>query len=302
MRNKIYHLFVLIVLILTLSSCSNENEKETKAAEYNQKAIQLSKEGSHEEALQYTTKAIELDENDAILYYNRAIHYKKLKKYEQMVDDLTIAVDLYKGSDNFLIKQYKKMLENRYYAYTNLQEHYKALTDINSLIIIDSLNADYYLVKADTYSCIDSLFLAEKGYNKAIALDSNLISAYHGRSIIYFFLKHYLKSLDDINYCLKDNDDYAFRFMRGIVLIELKMCQKAIPDIECYIQNEDEDALGYILLAIAHYKLNNQILANKYLANANSLKTPKEKSWEKYDIFIDKSTNIKAILKEWGKI
>jgi tetratricopeptide (TPR) repeat protein len=292
----------LLVVVLILISCSNKNEKDTKAAEYNQKALQLSKEGSHGEALQYTTKAIELDKNDAILYYNRAILNKKLKKYEQMVDDLTIAVDLYKGSDNFLIKQYKKMLENRYYAYTNIQEYYKALNDINSLIMIDSSNADYYLVKADVYGYIDSLFLAEKDYNKAIALDSNLISAYHGRSIIYFFLKHYSKSLADLNYCLQKNDDYVYKFMRGIVFIELKLYQKSIPDIECYIQNEDKDALGYILLAIVHYKLNNKIFANEYLAKADSLKTPKEKSWEEYDKFIDKSTNIKAILKEWGKI
>lgn len=291
--------------IVSISDLGFEYKNKIEAIKLNNNAMQLDRDGNQKEAIRLVSEVTELMSDKANLYFNRAVYYKKLQQYEPMIQDLTKAIELYRDSDDFEIKQYVRILDYRNFAYSKLKMHEKALNDINLLIQIDSLNAEYLFKRADTYFILDSLSLSLKDYNKSISIDSTRVECYFGKAINYYHLKQYTESLDAVSTFLECNNssrNFVGYYLRGGALIELKMYKKAKLDFENYIKYESQDAAAYLLLAIAHYKLNDLESANDCFNKADSLKTPEDISWELYDGIIYYSTNIKSILKELGKL
>lgn len=296
--------------IKDVSSISNigvEYKNRIKANELNIKAMQLDRDGNQEEAIRLVSQVIELIDDKANLYFNRAVYNKKIKQYEAMIPDLNKAAQLFKDSDDFTIEQYKLILDYRNFAYSNLEQYEKALEDINSIIEIDTLHADFFYKRADAYSMLDSFSLAQGDYKKAISMDSTNYRYYIGSAINYYLMRQYSKSLDNANNFLKySNPDYKFigYYARGRALFELKKFHQAKQDLENYLSHEPDDDTPILILAAINYKLKNFEQAEIYFTKADSFKNNYDDidiKWDEKD-YEWNSTLLKSILEEWGKL
>ena len=296
--------WIFVLLILFSFSCSNKKEK--LADEYNHKSVIANNKKNYIKAIDFSSKAISLYKKKDKYYFNRGFAYLNTGDYQSSIDDFTKSIELFKSSKEFLIKRYKTMLEQRARAYHKAEKESLAIIDFNEYILIDSLNADIYFYRAISFSLIDSFSQSKQDYDTALRLNYSKKDIYGFRAPVLFFLAEYEKALDDLNAALAYKDalpkNAFLLFGRGATLVELEMYRKAKVDIENYIQYKSQDAVAHLLLAVVHYKLDNLVLANNYFSKADSLKTPKDKNWDLFDSFIYYSTNIKSILKEWGKI
>jgi tetratricopeptide (TPR) repeat protein len=291
--------------IASISNIGVEYRNNYEARRLNNKALKLSYQGKYEAAIKLYTEAIGFNENDAILYYNRAVSYYKLQHYEPMIPDLTKALELCKEAEKFNTKQYKNILDFRNSTYFILEQFEKALEDINAIILIDTLHADYFFRRARVYSKLDSLSLSQKDYKKAISMDSTRSEFYYGSSANYYFMKQYTKSLEDANKCLMYCDDdhklWGY-FVRGYALFELKKFYQANQDFEKYLSFEQDDNPPYLALAAINYELKNYEQAEIYFIKADSLKNNGiDVKWDEDD-YEWNSTLLKSILEEWGKL
>ncbi len=291
--------------IASISDIGVKYKNRIKANELNIKAMQLDRDGNQEEAIRLVSKVIELVDDKANLYFNRAVYNKKIKQYEPMILDLTKALELCDESDDFDIKLFIRILDFRNYAYFNLEQYDKALEDMNAIIKMDTLHATYYHKRGYVYAFLDSFSLAVKDFSKAISMDSTRAYYYFGSAVNYYFMKKYTKSLEDANNCLKCDDDdsnFIIYFVRGKTLFELQKFQEASQDLEKYISFEQDDNPPYLMLAAINYKLKNYKQAEIYFTKANSLKNNDiDVKWDEDD-YEWNSTLLKSILEEWGKL
>jgi len=296
---------IVIMLLLSSIIISCLNGKKANAEEYNYKSVIAFENENFEEAIILVTKAINLHKKESY-YFNRANAYYHIDNYDKAIEDFAEAIELYKNSEEFLIKHYHEILYAKGKAYQKANQHINAIKDFSEYIFLDSLNADIYFVRGNSYSLIDSFSLATQDYDASLKLNYNKKDISIFRAPILFFSSKYDEALDDLNNVLNNEDtiseNYYLLIMRRATLIELEDYQKGLNDLEPYIKYKPEDAVAYLLMAVIHHKLGNFNLADNFYSKADSLKAQKDLSWELYDTFIYYSTNIKSILKEWGKL
>jgi len=257
-----------------------------------------------------SSQAIKSDRKKAQYYFNRGTTYFQIKQYEKAISDLTNAIDLYRNSKDFQIKIYQKMLTLRSKVYMNNKEYSLALDDANKLVKYDPTNINYLIQRGSLYSFLDSLTKSLIDFNKAIELNPTNKSYYFNRAIVNYKLQNYENTLYDCNIYIEDNlskSVYYGIFLKSAAFIELEKYDKANYEIKHarnYTFHSIEDSTSYFILqSVINKKLEKNNLANKYFKHVELLMEKENKidRLEK-DLIVGHSKNIKAILKEWGKI
>lgn len=129
--------------------------------------------GRYLKAIQWFNKAIEYDNNNAVIYNNRGMSYYYLEKFSTAFSDFNKAI--------LLDSTFAQAYSNRGSARYNRQNIAAA-------------------------SKID-LRLAEEDYSKAIELDNLLVSAYRNRGIIRYHLEKYRDSFVDFQKAIHLNPE-----------------------------------------------------------------------------------------------
>src|SRR6266571_2494691 len=135
----------------------------------------------YEEALAAYDRAIQLDPNSALAYYNRGNAYYDLREYQKAIADFDRAIQL-DSSD-------AKAYGNRGIAYKNLREYQKAIADYSCAI---DLNPNYVWAienRGYAYRELKEYQKAIADYDRAIQLDPNDALAYTSRGVAYRDLK-----------------------------------------------------------------------------------------------------------------
>lgn len=180
--------------------------------------------GLYEEAIGIYTKVINMNPNDALSYYNRAIGYERNNDFEKATLDynkaITISPNYDKPYNNLGVMAYKKGDKEKamyYYdralslnpnspeSYNNIgvihynDKHFnKAIGYYNRALELKPNYAAAYKNRADLYLYLGRLDTAMDDYKRAIVFDPRYIEAYHSRAIIYFKLKKYKEAWQDI--------------------------------------------------------------------------------------------------------
>lgn len=208
-------------------------------------------------AIEYYTKAIELDKNYVTAYNNRGNAYDEIKQYENALKDLTLALKMdaenattlsnlglaydHSGLLDKALEMYAKSITinprnavtytNRGSAYSEKGALDKALEDLNKAVELNPKLAEAYAHRAGVYEQLEKLEDAVEDYTKAIELRKNYAEAYANRAVLYAKSEKFDEALADCNEALKLNPDYPEALLtRGGVYLSKDMPEKAKAD------------------------------------------------------------------------
>jgi tetratricopeptide (TPR) repeat protein len=129
---------------------------------YNQ-GIDKASQKDYQGALADYTRAMQIDSQDANIYYSRALIYVELGEYEKAIADYTKAID-------FKYNPLSIPYYNRAIAYRYKQDVQAAISDFNKSLLLDPNYADAYFDRANAYSSQGEREKAIADYKKAAEL------------------------------------------------------------------------------------------------------------------------------------
>ncbi len=190
---------------------------------------------NHNEVIEVCTQIIQLDPNNAKVFYNRGNAYTGLKQFEKAIQDYNEAIKLN--------SEFAEAFNNRGNAYTSLKQFEKAIQDYNKAIELDPQDAEAFNNRGNAYTDLKQFEKAIQDYNKAIELDPQYAEAFNNRGNAYTGLKQFEKAIQDYNEAIKLNSEFAEAFNnRGNAYTSLKQFEKAIQDYNKAIELDPQDA------------------------------------------------------------
>jgi tetratricopeptide (TPR) repeat protein len=196
----------LILLLVFVQGKSFSQEKKSK--EYYDIALQYYQANDYLKAIEFSTKAIELNQNFSKSYLLRANAYYSLKRFHEAIKDCLKVIELDPKA---------------YSAYTNMGLAKNGLKRYSEAIIAYSKsieikpNATAYNNRAVTYQYIGDYNLSLADANLSIQLQRNYANL-DTRASTYALLKQYENAIIDFNESIKiDPTQPRVYFDRGLV-------------------------------------------------------------------------------------
>jgi len=200
-----------------------------QAKSFGDKSFDYFKKGDYDLALQFLTRAIELNPHQSDFFVGRCGIYQKKGNLDAAIQDCSRAIEIdpenaisycvrgecYMGKGNLdlALQDFNRSLSIKadsarayYYRgtlYLQKGQYDLAIQDGTSAINCDS-NANYpYLVRGDAYSMKGNYDLAIKDYNHAIKLNPKESSSYQRRGRAYRMNGDYKEAISDFNRALE---------------------------------------------------------------------------------------------------
>ena len=146
------------------------------AEDYYNKAYDYAENGEYQLAIDNYTRAIRIDSNHAISYYNRGRLYgQKLNNLEEAIADYTRAIKI--DPDNALTYTL------RGYTYSELGNYEDAIADFTRVVRIDPDYAYAYLNRGAVYHSLGNYEDAIADYTRAVRVDPDYAKAYMNRGL-----------------------------------------------------------------------------------------------------------------------
>lgn len=202
MGNKRRHI-INVILVVLIGLVIVSMVKTQKMAGYEKLGLTEYEKGNYKQAIEYYSKGIESNLNDASLYNNRGLAYYNLEQYDKAIADYTKAIEI---KPDFADAYY-----NRGLAYFkkgssyNLEPRKKAISDFTKAIELRPDFVDAYYNRALVYTeqihyhhkyrTIPPKFPSEDmdNYNKALLdyykvldLDPSYILTYQGMGNLFY--------------------------------------------------------------------------------------------------------------------
>ncbi len=157
----------------------NENDYSNLANEYAEK-------GTYKLAIDFYTRAIEINPDKCEYYSKRAYSYLCLEQYEEAVSDYSKALELN-------TKQPDLTYYNRGLCYKALERHKEAIKDFTKAIELAPNQYKNYFDRGECYFFLNRLKEAISDYTTVIELSNDDLttksSAYFFRAFSYLFMK-----------------------------------------------------------------------------------------------------------------
>jgi tetratricopeptide (TPR) repeat protein len=125
----------------------------------------------------------------ALIYNNRGLCYRNIKKYELAILDYDCAIDLF--------PQFSIAIHNRGICYQHLGDHVRAVQDFSDASKLDPYCEEIYLSRARSYHELNYTELELRDYSRAILLNPGQYKYYIKRGNTYFNSQHYSHALKD---------------------------------------------------------------------------------------------------------
>jgi len=270
MRHMRKNIFLFVVILLFLSSCSRffkkeptppvetPEQREIIAENYVSDAIDFYQAARYEEAIKTWNKALRIIPNDAEVHNFVGLAHHRLGDLDSAIISFETAVEIDPayhqawnnlGYMNFLQGNYEKAL--RYFdesLQVNPNYEQARLNRQKTAEIIDGRLKIQAFELVEKTSQIDSLELQILNYRKALDVDSNYVDAWNNLGVAYF----YYSNFDSAVFCLKKaldiNPDYPPAHNNAGYIL---------------------DALGEYDQAIAHYQKAIKLRPTYIIAMAN---------------------------------
>ncbi len=152
----------------------------------------------------------ETTENRAIAYYNRAIHYDRIKEPDTAIRDYDESLRLN--------PRYASAYYNRGNIYRNKKDHQKAIADYNEAIRHNPQHANAYNNRGNSYKDISDLPRAIADYSAAIRIKPDHQDAWYNRGLSYLEQGNKERATEDFREAVRVNpgDDDARAELRKL--------------------------------------------------------------------------------------
>jgi tetratricopeptide (TPR) repeat protein len=191
----------------------DDDKRSAEAVKWFRKGYDEWEKGNYEKAIEYYTKAIELNPEYLAAYINRGTVYHDIKEYKTAIKDYDKAVEINPES--------AEVYSNRGYSYIRIKEYEKALRDLDRAIQLKPNHMPAYNNRGLAYAGLKVNEKAIKNYNKAIELNPEYSTAYFNRGQAYAYIKEYDTAINDYNKAikLKPNDVSAYKDIAELYII-----------------------------------------------------------------------------------
>ncbi len=145
------------------------------------------------------SKAIQLDTADYSVYLNRGLCYSQMERYDSAFTDWQRVLKHYQNA-GMQFPQSEKLYQSRAFAYLKAGRFQDAVNDYSHLIELNNIAPipNTFFFRGIAYFKLKNYDAALADNTKAIAIDGNYREAYYNRAQVYFNLKKYQQSLDDM--------------------------------------------------------------------------------------------------------
>jgi tetratricopeptide (TPR) repeat protein len=150
---------------------------------YDNRGLDLAKEGRYEEAVSYFTKAVRFDPGSAHLYFNRGLTYYKMKQLDKALADYSVALEL--------TPQYADACYNRGLIFLQKKEFGKAVSDFTRVIALEPNHGYARYYRAITFEKAGQIQKALQDYKAIKQVDPVFYS------VRFSEIKDKIKELED---------------------------------------------------------------------------------------------------------
>ncbi len=220
-----------------------------------------------------------LKEQSAEKYFNLANAYFEQENFDQAINSLSQAIQLYPSDCSFYILRAR--------CYANQDSHELALTDCNKAIELQE-NSDTYLIRGNIYFFSKNYELALADYDKAIELDKDS-NAYFNRATAHLLLGKPELALADYEEMLMEKSPDTYEDDKEIINSFIFASNLAV-DTKNY-----DKANEFIKHAFLCASDEDQQHKNIYLKNIESAKDLEEKNKALYSEIKQKEALYKAL-------
>lgn len=186
---------VLFILLLIPLVSFGQTAKELKG-----EGMKLSYQGKYKESIEAFTRAIELDPNDAFIYYARGLQKEIIEDYLGAIADFNKAIEINPNDDKLFSSKggvYGHLSYTNYSDGTPYRKNSRlAIEAYSRAIELNPIESKHFSERGGLYSLIDEFNKALSDFNKAIEIDENEW-AYFLRANTYFILSDKNKACNE---------------------------------------------------------------------------------------------------------
>lgn len=276
LRRTLLFIALSVTLQVGLLACggspsgeSTESSVHSEAAAHLTKAQQLLREDDLRSALAHTDTAATIDSSAADIYFLRGRVFTQLSQYEEAESAYERALSLDPdrqgawfniGNNYFRRQKFRKALN--YYV----KEEEKHPTP------------SLYVHMAQSYSNLGKIDSSIHAYEQALAMDSTYAPAHAWLGQLYQDEGQYEKALDYTERALSlDSANVKYRFFLGHLLLNTGQPKAAVEHLRRVAREQPWHYAAYYNLGQAYARLGRQEMAEKYLAQADTLQKTQAK-------------------------
>lgn len=214
----------------------------------NMKANIFNKLEKFNEAVDLCSKAIEMDNNLAHLYMDRAKAFFNLGKYQEAFKDCEQVNEIYP----YFAESY--LIQTKIYFYSNELEQSLDIIKTAEELNLDS--GEMKLYKARILNHLDKFDESKEIYLKLIEEEPENDLVYYNFAYLYSDLQDYDNCLNYINKSIELNDQVYKYYLRSYVYRKINKFNDSLKDYNYILQNEPNSERAYEGRALAYIELN----------------------------------------------
>jgi len=240
MRSYVKYFVVICCFLFVYINYANAQSKEVQ--DHIAKGKKLKDNKDYKGAIEEFNKALKLENDNGMTFWERAVCYENLEDYKNALSDIDIAIGYLKANKDWLYKLY---FDKGFYEYKML-DYKDANADFTNSLDINPKYGKVYYYRALSYKENRDYQLAINDCKKAIELfaDSkeSLPSIYNLKGISEDFLDDYKSAIEDYNQALEINPKFARVYInRGDVYKEDGNNKAALADYNSAMPFYDKD-------------------------------------------------------------
>lgn len=187
-----------MTLLLASTGCSERKDAPSVLLE---RGHLLQQEGKFADAVAAYSRAIEQEQTDANLYFNRGVAYGRLEATDKAIADYTEAIRLR--------PDFAQALNNRGVQRAAKGDHRQALDDYTEAIRFMPNDPLAWRNRGLAHHDISELDKALEDYNESIRLDGKVAESYFKRGNVFMQLKRYDRAAEDFTTAIRLDERLA---------------------------------------------------------------------------------------------
>jgi tetratricopeptide (TPR) repeat protein len=143
-------------------------------------------------------------------------------------------------------------------AYTQLEEHERAVVDYTQVIQLDAENIEAIYLRGASYAMINQPRRAIADYDRVIRLDPTHVFAYVSRALVFNTLEDYAVARSDLTRAIEIEPQFWEAYLvRGNICLMTGDYPCAVRDFQTFLAHRSRDRTAHSLLCTAQGKQKN---------------------------------------------